>query len=355
MIKYILVMIFGLVASALLTWAVKQYALRNALLDIPNDRSSHKVSTPRGGGLAIVIVFLFLTGYLFFEESISRELFISLFVGSLLVAAVGFWDDHNSLGRRLRIAVHFFAAIWLFYWVDGLGPVTFLNEGTDLSVIGNIIGVFALVWLLNLYNFMDGIDGIAAVEAISVLGGAILILVSGGDVKLSLWLGALVVACFGFLVWNWPPARIFMGDVGSGFLGFVLGGFALITSNTTDMTVWTWLILLGVFLVDATVTLVIRVARGAKWYDAHRSHAYQHAAIKFKSHKKVTLAVLLINVVWLLPWAWLTVEMPAWGLGFTFFAYLPLVVVCLMLGAGREESVGGTFFSGFLGGAEDTK
>jgi len=335
--NYLFVMTFGLVASTMLTWAMKQYALRNELLDIPNDRSSHKVSTPRGGGLAIVLVFLFLTAYLYFEELIKQDLFLGLFGVSAMVAAVGFWDDHNSLGRRLRIAVHFFAAIWMFYWVDGLGPLTFFSVETDLGAFGNIIGVFALVWLLNLYNFMDGIDGIAAAEAISVLGGAILILLFNGDVQFSVWLTALVIACTGFLVWNWPPAKIFMGDVGSGFLGFVLGGFALITSNNTALTVWTWLILLGVFLVDATVTLVIRIARGAKWYDAHRSHAYQHAAIKYKSHKKVTLAVLFINVVWLLPWAWLSVEMPEWGLAFTGVAYLPLIGVVMALKAGREE------------------
>jgi Fuc2NAc and GlcNAc transferase len=184
---------------------------------------------------------------------------------------------------------------------------------------------------------MDGIDGIAGVEAITVAACAAGLLILSGETALSIWILSLVFACLGFLVWNWPPAKIFMGDVGSGFLGVTLGGFALITSNQSELTVWTWLILLGVFLVDSTVTLVTRMARGAKWYEAHRSHAYQHLAIKYNSHKKVTIGVLIVNIAWLFPWAWLSVIYPGMGIVFVVVAYLPLIVVAIVNGAGREN------------------
>ena len=162
----------------------------------------------------------------------------------------------------------------------------------------------ALVWLTNLFNFMDGIDGLAGMEAVSVSGlGAFLLLrnrlLSGAQLSLM-----LCAASLGFLVWNWPPAKIFMGDVGSGFLGFTLGTLALFSSKTDSTLVWPWLILLAAFLVDATVTLLRRISGRARWYEAHRSHAYQHAARASGSHAKVTLAVAAMNIGWLFPLAW---------------------------------------------------
>ena len=131
----------------------------------------------------------------------------------------------------------------------------------------------------------------------------------------------------GFLVWNWPPAKIFMGDVGSGYVGFTISVFIVYSYITDLINIWVWLILLGVFIVDASITLVTRMITGQKWYAAHRSHAYQHLAQKWRSHKKVTLSVLAINIIWLLPIAWLAMMVPDSGDIFTALAYLPLVII----------------------------
>jgi len=202
------------------------------------------------------------------------------------------------------------------------------------------IYTLGLVWLINLFNFMDGIDGIAAIEAVCVLSGCVLLLwFQGAPLQTLAWPMLLAVTVVGFLLWNWPPASIFMGDVGSGFLGYVLGCFLVDTAVAGLIPVWSWLILLGVFVVDATVTLVRRALSGARWYEAHRSHAYQHAAQKWKSHRKVSLAVLGINLVWLLPLAWLAALIPEHGWLIMVVALAPLVAAALWLGAGNEENL----------------
>jgi Fuc2NAc and GlcNAc transferase len=149
-------------------------------------------------------------------------------------------------------------------------------------------------------------------------------------------LALLGAATLGFLPWNWPPARIFMGDVGSGFLGFNLAVLALYTVHTGALTVWSWLILLGVFIVDATVTLLRRIVRGERWYVAHRNHAYQHAAIRWRSHRRVTLTVLAINLAWLIPLAWFVNRCPQLGIIAVSLALAPLIVWALALGAGQS-------------------
>lgn len=160
----------------------------------------------------------------------------------------------------------------------------------------NVLAVIAIVWMINLYNFMDGIDGIAGTEAITISGAAAIFLwvQNSGLVAVCL---LILAAVLGFLIWNWPPAKIFMGDVGSGFLGFVIAVLAIWSENSGAAPLLIWLLLLGVFIVDATVTLVKRMTRGEKLYEAHRSHVYQLAVQAGYSHKQVTLTILLINMM----------------------------------------------------------
>jgi len=194
-----------------------------------------------------------------------------------------------------------------------------------------------LVWLLNLYNFMDGIDGIASIEAICIcLGGSLLYWLTGHaqEAVLPMLLAATVA---GFLVWNFPPARIFMGDAGSGFLGIVLGLLALMAGWINPLLFWGWLILLGVFVVDATFTLARRLLRGDKVYQAHRSHAYQYASRRYAGHRPVSLAVAAINLGWLLPVASAVVLLKLDGALGTMVAYAPLVVLALIYQAGKKE------------------
>jgi Fuc2NAc and GlcNAc transferase len=199
------------------------------------------------------------------------------------------------------------------------------------------------VWTLNLCNFMDGIDGIAASEAVFIsCAGALLGLVGGGSHEVGAVALVLALASGGFLCWNWPPAKVFLGDVGSGYLGYVVAVCALAAGRTNPVALWVWLILGGAFFVDATVTLIRRVLRGERVYEAHRSHAYQRLARRWRSHGKVTVALLIVNVLWLSPWAVLAAALPRDAFAAVLAALAPLVVLTVAGGAGRAESGGGT-------------
>lgn len=318
---------------------MRSYALKRHIVDVPNARSSHAVPVPRGGGVAIVLSFLLGFTALFLFGKVPADLFIALTGGSLLVAGVSFWEDCRRLAIGLRLLAHFAAAGWALYWLGGMAPVDFGFATWSWGWFRQVLGVVGLVWLINLYNFMDGIDGIAASEAIFVAGAAILLLGLAPD--LSWTIGLLAATCAGFLVMNWSPARIFMGDTGSCFLGFAFGVLAIATSAREMLPVWCWVILLGVFLVDATVTLLTRMVRGTRWYDAHCSHAYQRLAKAQGSHLQAVLAVLLINFLWLLPWAYLALRWRPWAFVIALLALLPLAVLAWWLGAGREGALAG--------------
>ena len=325
-----LLLAFGVFAASWLgTLGALRYALARDLLDHPNERSSHVAPTPRGGGLAIVVSLLAGLVALYVVGEINEMLLFAVGGGGLAVAVVGLVDDQRGLSPRIRLVVHFAAVVWALYWLCGMPP---LPVGGGYVVAGpawTALGAIGLVWLLNLYNFMDGIDGIAGVEAVCVALGALLL---GGGAT---W-AVLAGAASGFLVLNWPPARIFMGDVGSGFLGFVLGVLAV------DAAAWEFVplassgILLGVFLVDATVTLFHRWLRGERLSQAHRSHAYQHAARRWGGHRPVVVGVIAINLGWLLPWAWVAQAWPRWSMAAVVVALAPLVALAWRLRAGAE-------------------
>ncbi|HJV25104.1 MAG TPA: glycosyltransferase family 4 protein [Aromatoleum sp.] len=309
-------------------------------MDIPNARSSHSVPTPRGGGVAIVASFL-VTLPLLAAMGIMTWSFAGALLGAgVFVALVGFLDDHGHIAARWRLLAHFVAAAWALVWLGGAPPIALFGASYNLGWVGVGLAAVYLVWLLNLYNFMDGIDGIASVEAISVcIGGAILYGLIGQFAAATVLL-MLAGAVTGFLCWNFPPAKIFMGDAGSGFLGIVLGVLSLEAGWMAPELFWSWVILLGIFVTDATLTLLRRLLRGDKVYEAHRSHAYQYASRHFGRHLPVTLAVGAINVIWLLPIAlgvgvgWLdgTVGMVV--------AYVPLVALAIRFHAGALESGG---------------
>lgn len=334
----LVVMLLGSAAglSWLLTGRVMTYG-RRRLMDLPNDRSSHEQPTPRGGGLAIVISFSLSLIILFAAGLLPWPLLMAL-SALLPLALVGFIDDHGHVSARWRFLLQAMAAGWALYWLGGVETLRVNGLSLALGPVAGLLAGLFMVWMLNLFNFMDGIDGIAASETLSVGLMAALLLSLGTGIGLTAtgWVAlALAAASGGFLVWNWPPARIFMGDVGSGVLGFVLAVLALWSAIHEELSLVVWLILAGVFLVDATLTLLIRMLRGERWYEAHRSHAFQHAARRWGSHRTVTLSVLAINVGWLLPLAWLAAKHSAWELALLALALLPLTLLAYRLGAGR--------------------
>ncbi|MEW8644982.1 MAG: glycosyltransferase family 4 protein [Candidatus Thiodiazotropha endolucinida] len=337
-----------------LTGLARSYALRRGLMDRPNNRSSHLVETPRGGGIAFVLIYLALLAGVMISSSstddLGHKLHLTLLLGGGLVVVIGYIDDHRHVSAMVRFIVHLIAALVAVTLLQM--PAIDLWPG--LSLEGwwlDALMVIGLVWLLNLYNFMDGIDGIASLQGITVLCGAALVLVlNHAGSEATAWLLILAACIAGFLVWNWPPAKIFMGDAGSGFIGYALGVFALYTANAYPISLWSWLILLGLFVVDATWTLGVRMANGEKWYRPHAKHAYQHLARQRQSlcinrglsaehsrslaHRWVILQGLLINLVWLLPLAWLAAVFPGYGLLLTLIAFVPLVILVRSLGAG---------------------
>jgi Fuc2NAc and GlcNAc transferase len=327
------IFLLALLASIAFTGLLRRYALAASLLDIPNARSSHSLPTPRGGGVAIVVVFM-LGNLILFQCGLLSSTALCAFLGAgAWIAVVGFIDDHQHIPARWRLLAHFIGAAWGLFW---LGLPTLSLFGIDFTTVGYVLAAFYLVWLLNLYNFMDGIDGLASIEAIGVCVGGVLLLL-GTDSTDYYNLLLLIMAVAGFLLWNFPPAKIFMGDAGSGFLGITLGLFSIQAAHQSPQLFYSWLILLGVFIVDATWTLTRRFLRGEKVYEAHRSHGYQFASRQYSSHKTVTLAVAAINVCWLFPIALWVGLGDLNGLLGLMIAYLPLWLLAIHFKAGLAE------------------
>lgn len=321
-----LVFLGACVVALVLTFGVRRYAVRHGVVDTPNHRSSHGAATPRGGGLAIAVtvllgmVLLAWAGKLHISEATA-------FIGAgVLVAAIGFLDDHRHVPAVWRLIVHFLAAAWL---VAVIVP--------ELALVLQVLCAIAIVWLLNLYNFMDGIDGIAGIEALTVClaiwGLTAVTNAQGQSIEILLLAGS----CLGFLFLNFPTARIFMGDVGSGFVGILLGAFVLKAMSISVDLLWVWVIMLGAFVVDASVTLLQRIRRRQRIHEAHRSHAYQILARRFGGHIVVSMAIGAVNILWLLPMSALVLltDYPAPVL--TTIALGPLVAFAYYVGAGAQD------------------
>ena len=334
-----LLAVSALAASALLTQFIRGVAAGRGALDVPNARSSHGLPTPRGGGLAIVLVTTAALLALALRGTVRLDLLAALAGGGLAVAFVGFADDRRSLSAATRLTVHFAAALWALAWLGGLPPLRVGTHLVSFGWAGYVFGALGIVWAINLFNFMDGIDGIAASEAIFVaLAGALLSVPMAASTSVGLVALVLAATCCGFLLWNWPPAKIFLGDVGSGYLGYVIVVLALAATRDNPIALWLWLILGGAFFVDATVTLVRRALRHERVQEAHRSHAYQWLARRWGSHGKVTLAALGLNLLWLFPCAAFAARHPPLAAPTVIFALTPLAILAIVTGAGKLET-----------------
>jgi Fuc2NAc and GlcNAc transferase len=324
-----MVLAVSLAGSWVITGQIRRFALANAILDMPNARSSHAVPTPRGGGVAIVLLVL---GGAILASSVgllNDDVAAGFVGGGGLVALIGWLDDRRGVHAAVRGLVHALAAGWAVYWMGGLQSFSTGTGHVQLGPIGGLLAVLGIVWATNLYNFMDGIDGIAGGQALcaGVFGGSVLLL--SGSAGLAAVAFLVAAATAGFLAWNWAPAKIFMGDVGSGFLGFTFGALAVASEND-GVPLMLWVLLLGVFVVDATVTLLRRTLAGEVPYAAHRDHAYQRAVRSGWSHARVSgwvvgfnLALGVLSVV-----AWLRPDrMAAILAGGLLFLLIPYVIV----------------------------
>jgi len=327
------------VLALVLTAGFRAYALRQRLLDIPNERSSHAAPVPRGGGVAIVVVVSTAAVLIAVTTPAWRTLALLVALAGGLVAFIGFVDDRRGVAASRRFAVHALAVAMLIFATRELGTLV-LPGLPPVPAMHWALAMVALLWLLNLFNFMDGIDGIAAMEAVFVSLGLVACLCVGPGISAQALALCLATAgsALGFLAFNWPPARIFMGDVGSGFLGFILGALAVIAHRESGLAAWVPAILLGTFVTDATVTLLRRMARREKWYEAHRSHAYQWLSRRYGRHLPVTIGAAAVNLLWLLPLALAAARWPVYASVFTAIAYTPLIVLVILAGGGRAEA-----------------
>lgn len=294
--------------SFAITWIVRRIAIHKSIIDHPNDRSSHSVPTPRGGGLAIAIAWFAGLIYFYITQRIEEYLFFALLSG-LPLTLIGFADDIFNLKPGIRFLVQFICAASALWFLGGLQNFQFSIFNSQFSFLLTPLAFIAIIWSINLFNFLDGIDGYISTEVIFI-GISLFILTRN-------LLGILlVVSIGGFLIWNWPKAKIFMGDVGSTLLGFIVAVFAVYYQNTQQISIVVMLILTAVFWFDATITLFRRILNKEKLSEAHRKHAFQRIVQAGWSHQKTTLWSLGINIV---------------GLGFAFLATKYVVIQEILL------------------------
>ncbi|HNW36626.1 MAG TPA: glycosyltransferase family 4 protein [Candidatus Ozemobacteraceae bacterium] len=267
------------ILSALGGGLVRWIALRRSILDVPTDRSMHEVPMPRGGGAAMAVVSMVALIFLHLArpELLSARWMIAVVGGGIATAVIGWLDDCYSLGAGRRFLVHIAAGAWACWWLVPTGSPIWMS----------LFGVFWIAWAINFFNFMDGIDGLAGGEAVMVgLTGGYLAGRLGLLAPQSIaWVTA--AAALGFLFWNWPPAKLFMGDAGSGYLGYVFGCLCIGSGMSFQGGFGTWALLLAMFWIDTTVTLLRRILKGERFWEAHRQHFYQRAVQNGFSHLEV--------------------------------------------------------------------
>ena len=308
------------------------------MLDHPNDRSSHEIPTPRGGGLGFSLLFsLFLIWYLLGSDDFRAPLVV--LCAGFALSLLGFLDDRLNLSAIGRLWVQL-GVVALAVVFIGIPPG--FTESNWLYIAVLVAAVAGVIWWVNLFNFLDGIDGYAVSEAIFLCLAAYLLFDDMSDFSVNAFT-SLAMCLVGFALFNWSPAKMFMGDTGSYFLGIVLALLMLITVFEGSASILAWLVVTSLFWIDATVTLIRRMISGRRWYQAHRSHAYQILSRRWSSHKKVVFAAIALNLCWLLPLGLLTQNLVdnshiLFAMLATITACAPVLLLVMNLKAGVEEA-----------------
>jgi Fuc2NAc and GlcNAc transferase len=293
------------------------------LIDIPNSRSSHKKPTPSGGGIALASVILVANLGAF---STCPEFFI----GGLIISVIGLIDDIRSLSVWPRLMTQFLVVTLIIVFLPAYNPI----KGIPITIV-KIVLIFSGVWFINLYNFMDGIDGLAGGYANAASVGFLFCLSNGLPVEpwnIDIY-KQLIYITIPFLIFNWSPAKIFLGDIGSTFLGFTffsLGARGLIHGN---YLMYAFIVIMSFFWIDATITLVRRFFLHKKVFTAHKEHAFQKAAAKY-GHWRVSCFIILVTLFWLNPMANLTIKYAQYGPILTLVSILPVLVIILIFKPG---------------------
>lgn len=294
-----------------------QIAIKRTILDLPNERSSHLNPTPRGGGIAIALIWFSAITFFYLSHQIDSSLFFALLCG-LPVSIIGFADDIFSISPKVRLIVHVVSGSLALLFIGGINSIDLGFSQVFIPVLFSILAVIGIVWFTNLFNFLDGIDGYISVEVMFICTASYLLFGIVPPVLL-----ATIIA--GFLVWNWQPARLFMGDGGSTLLGFTIGVFAIYYQKTGASSVIIWLMLSSLFWFDATFTLFRRWRNHENLSKAHKNHAYQRLVRSGFSHQKTVICSLLANLI-ILGMVWIVLKfqnllLPAFCLNI-FFLYI---------------------------------
>lgn len=310
-----MLLISALLATVMGTIGYRRLAIRVGIIAKINARTLHERAVPRGGGLVFGGVFSLGMLLAWRLEVVSAPLALAVGVGTAFSVIVGFIDDVYELRPLPKLAIQACLAVWLvatIYDPFVSSHLTDMSLSSRLAAIGALL--FVPVWLINLYNFIDGIDGMAIIGAAFACFAAVLVLsVTAGPPTFLFIFALLGAACLGFLFLNLPPASIFMGDAGSVALGYCFAALVLVTVTAGAISIWTWVAIFSYFLADTTTTTVCRIFLVRRWYGVHRSHAYQNLARVTKSHAKVTYGVAGYHIFWALPLALWSATMPRWG------------------------------------------
>lgn len=339
MTKTILYVLAFLLTCLGVEW-FRRWSLRRKLLDMPNERSSHTVPTPRGGGLIVVLVCLSIFfGYGFFFQA---NVFWSYLAGASIVAFISWLDDLKTVSSLWRFLCHSLAAAGVVWHLGFFESVYVPFYGIlSLGEAGPLITFFWIVWLINAYNFMDGIDGIAGAQAFTAGIGWLLLGSVLGAGQTAFYGGAIAFASLGFLWHNWPPAKIFMGDVGSAFLGYTFAVMPLLAAREASGQGDRWpliaTLLVGLFVFDSILTLMRRLWRREKIWQAHREHIYQRLVLSGLSHKFVTVLYALFSIsilVFLLFW----IENRTFSADIIFIIIV-FMLICLLIYSYRRKTL----------------
>lgn len=298
--KLVLLIAFNVCFSYLFLAQTYNLLQKFNIFDHPNHRSLHSIPKLRGGGIAILLSYEIFVFICYILKYLSFELFMSQIIGGMLLGMVGWIDDRKHVPVIIRFACHFLSAISLLYLFNWLPVIKILGDQFFIYFFGTIIFCIYSVWMINLFNFMDGIDGIAVSELIVPSVFIAIVFGINNHYELSLISVVIIASSILFYKYNWPPSKMFMGDVFSGFIGFYFASITLYINNVIKMSVLIVPVLLSVFIYDATITLVRRLLKKEKIWQPHSTHYYQKFAKKY-GHKKVTVLVIIINIILFVP------------------------------------------------------
>ena len=315
----------------------KKFSQHSLFIDKPKDRSTHLNPIPTAGGISIIITFTLYILALHNIFNVNNTILFFLFASLLPIVIVSIIDDYKEINIRLRLLVQFFSASLIVYYFQ-ISNVSnyaiYLNQESFLIII---ISILLSMWLMNLYNFMDGIDGYAASECIFVsFSSALIIYFNNENSILSLYLLGLGLSSIGILIKNWHPAKIFMGDTGSVSIGMLFAFFIFYSASESVISIYTWLILLSVFISDSSYTLFLRIVTKKDITKPHLTHAFHLLTMNSNSQLFVTNRMIFCNIIWVLPMAILSNHFMSYNVVITFVAYLPMIIYLIRIGAGLE-------------------